>query len=602
MALLYGGIAAVGATLWLCGTTLELLSWTSGSAPLQEEPPVGAPLPTAFAWRSATVQVVTAFGSIPALATAAIALVLAASASFALCRRLNPTFQPVTVMPMGGTILTRSHLDAAVIAKLVTLAAFSGMPILSLWSLAVRPGATDLTTIVLCALSGATAWALLARDGVAGDFREGAYLWPGRALWSLAARGALAGLAVAAYVAVGRQVDPGAELAFRRSLGAIGEGSWWHAAAHVVVTWVLATAALGALLAALATPGRSSRVRAIAGAPAAFVLVGILLFEAHWLPEYRRTRFDFEAGAGLADRATHLRTALGLATPPPSPPVLFVEPDGTAASLPVSLASPEGLDARPDAAARIEAFLQQRGHRTATSRAAMHALLSGAAARWDQAEAIRLCLMALERFPDLDTLAVLLDLLRSSAATPEAALAVDAFGDPRRFQQTDRLAAALIGDLHARLGRRVQAAEWYDRAGMPPTRILQRLQTRTMFARGEVRGRILLRGAPAAHTRVGVLPVSDWPPTGEALTLKRPMEAGRMRFVCASASTDSEGRFRIRGLIAGRYRLVVAPKAGSVPAYVWLTARGARGDLFVGFARPVADAGTIDLREGPPTP
>jgi len=602
MALAYGGVGAVASLLWLCRSTQELLFWPPGPARIQEEPPLGLPLPVALTWRPATIQVVTALGSLPAPLTVLVALSILGVLLFLVVHRLNPTFQPVAVMPGGGLLLARCHVDTSVVAKLVTLSAFAGLPLLGLWSLATRPEATDALMAALCAVTGATVWTLLSRDGVAGDFRDGAYAWRGRSLLGLAGRGVVAGLAAAAYGAICRQVSPSAELGFARALGAVGELSWWRLAWHTLLVLPLATAALGAALAACAEASAPLRIRATRGAPG-LLLLALMLTEAVGLPRYRRIRFDHQPGADPAQQVRLLRRVTGLRSEPaPSPPVLLLEPDGTAASVPVARTSFEGVDVRPDATARLEAHLRRRAFRTATARPAVRALLAGAATRWDQKEAMRIGLLAIERCPEMEYVEALLEQLRTCAASPEAARAVEALGDPRRFGQIDRLAAALIGDLHARLGRRVPAAEWYDRAGMPPTRILQRLQSRLMFARGEVRGRLLLRGAPMTRVRVGLMPDTVWPAIGEAMSLKRPLEAEKFRFVCASTRTDAAGRFRFEGLVAGRYRLLVEPPPGAVRAYVWMRARGGRGDPFVGFGRTSADMGVLDLQDVRPDP
>jgi hypothetical protein len=219
-----------------------------------------------------------------------------------------------------------------------------------------------------------------------------------------------------------------------------------------------------------------------------------------------------------------------------------------------------------------------------------------ASLRWESAESLRVAYLKVMNCPDARFMGVFLEKLQNSPATPECAKYADMLSDESDFQFDTRDSMMSMGDIFARFGQKEKAANWYRRAQIPPGRIEEILPARTMFANGIISGRIFLNELPAADLRVGVVPAQMI-----RQVMSNQVESGTirpywLRWVSSFASTGRDGRFEIKNVVAGTYRLILmGPGLELEPFSRRLTVEGGVRDVFVGFGTPTLDIGAIKL-------
>src|SRR5262249_35929529 len=107
-------------------------------------------------------------------------------------------------------------------------------------------------------------------------------------------------------------------------------------------------------------------------------------------------------------------------------------------------------------------------------------------------------------------------------------------------------------------------------------------------AEGEVRGRLLVNGAPAEGLRVGLVDEALWQ------QFRGSPPALSHRLVVAGSTVGADGRFRLGQIPPGRYfLLVMAPAAGAPPRPETIRVQGSPGPITLAPGLTGVDAGTI---------
>lgn len=560
----------------------------------------GLPTPAGLQWSRRTLDAVLRVGRMPQAGVLGFEIGLFLALAYLLLRALNPTFRLTTGVDWNARILTKTYMHTAPLIKAFLIAITAFLPLVGLWwliALAIRhPGAAYVTQAVV---TGVIVWLLFSREGVAGDYDSGNYLWPSdrRTVASLAGRGAAAGL-VAGLTARLAPFHPPDELFATHALfGGIGEAEWWRIAGQAVgLTTALGMGAAGACL-ALALPGWSARRRVWGTCLCAGVCAVVLWYGRVAVPAAMRNRFDLDPG--VPPNAALARRVGAVLAPSGSDTVLLLG-YGRADTLQVDRQSATELDLSPDTRARIEDFLRRRNYRTTLAGPAFGTLFDGAALDWNDAELLRLAALRLDRCPDLPTVRLFVGKLETCAATPVARRYAALLADPRRFRYGDNDARLLSADLFARLGMRELAERWYRLSGIAETRIADRYAARSAFGDGVVTGRLLLDGKPATGARVGLVSEEAASNPGEMFWSSGRLRPGWMAAVSPATATDRAGRFRLERIVAGAYRIIVR-LPGPVVRGVRLMPGGSGAEAGLAVVGPTSgpvDVGTLDLRTG----
>ena len=490
-------------------------------------------------------------------------------------------------LPVGAVWILVDWEDSPTPATLTSLAPNSGPLIGSVW-------------ILRLALLGTMLWVGFHRDGLAGDFTHSEWNPSRRKLPLLALRGACFGLL--AYVAcrVGLPQHLEDVLIRLQTLGGFNIQTWNQIAGHVLLSFGLVWFALGSLFAFFSPPPHVRSSRALLLLPLiACLLAGGL--QRRLSPEALASRYDIRpavlqtipenmpykpdvSSSGVPEgiaASRELASALHLPFDPPANPpgrtlVLF-DPQQPLLAFQNNLT----LDGfAPDAALVTQAsrFLQQRDYQSALSWTASKNLFNVPLLRFDTTGAIRVSLQDLAHYPHNAQFAPTLEqMFAVCAATPENEALLDQWADEGKFAFPDRESRRLMGDLYRRFGNIKQALAWYRKADMPAT-FMQRVGTeRPMFGGGTIHGVLRWNGKPLAGAQVAAvpyrmngLPVGMGLPVREALlSMLNPIPRAnpnlfppyhpypwQLRFISASATTDSRGLYRIDHLTEGTYSAI----------------------------------------------
>lgn len=587
--------------------TFLLLFYPEGGGTIQPLIDEVLPIPRGLAWSDFTFHLIEKLGQLPGPAVLGLEIGLYALLVYGLLQILNPTFRLTTGVDWDKQILHKTYIHTTPLIKAFLIAVSAFFPAFLLWHLiAFLLGSSVWSLGLRMALMGALVWMLFSRNGVAADYESGNYEFPRdrRVQVSILARGAIAGIIVTVMMRFAPFLTSDTPFFFFRALGGIGEGHWWRIVAITVGCAVgLGLSGVGLAL-ALGAPGLSRHDRMRASVLPMSLLAITLLLGRVVLPDRMRNRYDYDPYA-LSLPAHRLARKAGVRMGPSGIQTLFLLAPGRTRPANVAIQSIEGLDASREAARKIEAFLKERHYTTALSAPAFKTLFDAAALQWDTLETLRVCFMNLTRCPDFVYLPIFLEQLDHCAATPEALRYVDRLADSRFFVHPDPDSLTIIGHIYARFGQRARAEQWYRRAKVPETRIPEMLAQRTMMHEGEVKGQVLVNGAPRPGVRVGVALTGALERLNEMLLRPNLLRPFWLRWISASTTTDASGRFTLRNLVAGRYFLVVSVPGVAVPPrlFAQTSVQNNPGTMFVAFGKPKWDVGTISLtipRRPPP--
>lgn len=559
----YGLACALSAVaLWLlplCELTVRGLLSADGRGDAPPLPPETEPMPASLWWSRAVFSFVMALGGLNPSMVLLVLVSLALPLGYCFLRSVNGSFRLTTGVDWDSGLLFRTYLHAWPITKTV-LVIVSAAPVLAaaFGVLAWLPLPEVVTGVLKAMAAGALAWLSLSRAGIAGDLEDGNYLFPSDrgVRRSLLASGALFGLAVHVSLPAFQAVAPAPWLSFWTAVGGVGSRTWTLLAALGAA--VVGAGAFGTVWLAVALgPGACLRRQWRRWAPPAAMLALMGGSAAFVWPAAAFGRFDYSVSA--AGPAPARLASLGLpiaASGRPAPGLLLIAGE---TAVRVRIGGDGGPAPVQDAGAarRLEALLEQRGYRSALVAPALWHLHRAAQIAMDAPEATRLELLGATRAGDAAFSAMLMDRARRWPASATARRAALALADGRLFKCVDPRASLLVGDLLARTGMTDRARDLYARAGVPTSRVMDRLERVPAVKPSQVDGTLTLAGRPLVGAVVGLTDArSAWlSPRERAAGAERP--AGWLRGVAATAHVSAQGRFTLKGVTPGEYRLLI---------------------------------------------
>lgn len=559
---------------------------------IQEPITDGVPIPRDLTWSPFTQNLISSLGTITSAAVLAIGIALCSAFAYALLRILNPSFRLTTGVDWNEKVLVKTYMHTPPVIKAFLIAVGAVLPGMLMWqAIHFALGGRSIALPIQLALTGAGIWLLFSRDGIAGDFENLNYEFPrdrGVAA-SLSLRGATAGLVLWLIAALPPRVSPESLFSFFRGLGGLGEGHWWK----IAEIWLGLAAGVGfgcgGLAVALGRPALelSGRLRA-AALPA--VVLGVTMYAGRYgLPDHFRSRYDFDPDA-KASAAQRLAETAGLKATSSSGYDVLVMGQGRSERLRFHQSSVSGVDASPDSAEKVDAFLKKRDYSTTLAYPAFVTLYDATSLAWDTDASIRAAFLNLTRCPEPGTLRILFDKLATTAATPAALKYVSEVASDQVFHFPERQSEVLMGDVFAHLGERAKAESWYRRAMMPPLQVKTHADEQLKFTGGSVDGRLTLNGIPLLNTKVAVAPMRAWRHLDSLTDATRGISPFWLWWISASTTTDDQGRFNIDRLVEGSYFLLVRiPESKSVISESRLAGIILRSDI------PHFDVGEIHL-------
>lgn len=541
-------------------TYLYLFADKSNQA-IQSAPPQGVPIPRSLEWSDSARHLITDITPFTAPCAWFVEIGLGCILVYSLLRALNPTFRVTTGVDWNQGLLNRTYMHTPPMIKAFLIGITASPVLATAWYVLERcTGKSPIAIAFRMALLGAAGWILLSRDGVAGDYDNGNCLLPHgrRAITSLLVRGALAGILGAALAIAA--CHSGADPYFRmfRAMGAIGE-SQWHSIVGLALTPALGFGfAAGGILTALAVPWHSTRQRIAASAVPAlvFVITAVQMFVV--VPGRAARLHDFHLGK-TEQAEQQLKKIVG--TPAGAPTVtrfVILATGSVTPTLTYRDQSTTGIRADAATAARITRFLDSRGWQTALASPAISTLHDAASAAWEPERSLDIDRRCMESCPDFEYVTLYAEALMTIAATDAARRNARALADITRYNHPDRDSRALVGDVFARLGNRTEALAWYARAGMPALRAARRLERRAAVCDGSVHGKVTWNGHPLVGGHVAVMPSEYLHMLANAFVGPSEIRPNWLRHIAASGRTASDGSFRLDGLNARAYVLLVA--------------------------------------------
>ncbi len=276
----------------------------------------------------------------------------------------------------------------------------------------------------------------------------------------------------------------------------------------------------------------------------------------------------------------------------------------------------DGLSANRVAMQRTLAFLKARRYVSSLSWMALKHMFDCYTLRFNTTKALHLLLLDMKYGPHPSQCDLAIQtMLFTCAATPQNRELLNDYGNPNWFTHKNRFACRLIGDMYRRMGEASQSLKWYRKADMPPSFMQKMKNEKPMFNQGEVTGRIVINGKPASGMRIGIMP---WRMNGLTpyVSLLLQNSIGEIysprafsplfgqfcpspyafRWLSASATTDSEGRFTVSDLTEGQYRLMLAlPSTLQLksPFDPGLSVSNSPTPFVVNYQAPRKDLGTV---------
>ncbi len=605
--LVFALVGAALAFIPLAFTSYMQLIFAEGKQLIQDPLPEGVPIPRGLSWSPWAYSLITSTARLSSAGVLGLEVGLFCILAWGLLRLLNPTFRMTTGVDLDRQLLTRTYMHTQPLIKAFLIGVGALVPCMIVWALIgflVRNSTAAL--LLQCGLIGSALFVLFAREGIAGDYESGNYHLPqGKQMWgSLVGRGAIAGGCAALVVLSSPAELPEMLLQCYRTLGGIGQASWLQIVGiHCGIAASLAAAGVWVMV-ALTQAGLTTRKRCGAAVPALCVLVLGLALRSGGLEAILRTRFDYEANP-TSPPAARLARAAGLVdtsqrdhSGPRNDSVLVVGPKEVV-PLSISSTSITGVDTSADNVSKLQSFLQRRGYATSLAETVFKTLHDAASLAWSPEQSLEVDYLNLSKCPDQDFLRLFLEKLNNCRSTEATLRYADLLADERVFSYPDRESILMMGDIYGRLGHKQKAMEWYRRADLTESGVADRTPGRVMFAAGRIRGQLLLNGIPVVGAQVGVMSKAAMlSPEGMFLG-PGVLQPFWLRWIAASAVTDARGRFELDHLVAGNYQMVMKMREVLVRPMRPIPMDCSKGDissLFVGYAKPSVDVGSIDVK------
>ncbi len=576
----------------LCGALVGLLAGCILSA-------IAAPnfdnLPLSLAQAESLGKIARAAGVLSEVARFGVPLMLAALTGFWVlaARSLNPAFP---AFPFSAAKRPGLAWLAVLMSGAALVAGFSSWYSSGLisWGGAYESGWRDhLLALALSAAGGGLAWQLIAPRGWAGDLSE----WKGPAAifrgqaktWAL---GAAFGAALCLGAASAEKI-----FTFLFSLNI----EVWNASSEIdyraFLTNVAILTGLGAAcfgvaggLAAALSPALADAERMKAARPAliAAAIVGAALVALH-----RRAVSNHQWRAGSLAAAASLPDADGA-------PMTIVTlgfdklPLAYAKDAPLTVSASgwttSGHIAASEAnAAALAAWLGGETGKASRWRVmATDAVPAVWSALWEPARAFSSyrALAGEDKMSLLGTMQERAWLARAAPITAENRARLAHLSDESAFRVPDKHAGNLA-KAWLRFGGMAEARKWHARM---PEKDAIKLPASAPRAGGKVRGRITVKGKPAAGARAALLEVEPSRKSFEGI------DAGRQNLVRLAGSRvlGKDGSFAFSDLSQGRWVLAVMLPKAALDSRRGVQAKGHKGWVTLG-ASMSADLGTIDL-------
>lgn len=236
----------------------------------------------------------------------------------------------------------------------------------------------------------------------------------------------------------------------------------------------------------------------------------------------------------------------------------------------------DGITADINSARLAENYLADRKYRSSLAWVAVNHQYGVATIHFDTTQAMRVCLLDLERAPHMTQCNQTLRSMLAACSASHANLDIlNEWADERKFVFQTRDCRKFMGDLYARMGAAEQALAWYKKADMPETFMAKVKNARPIFNRGHVSGTLILNGKPVEGVQIGVIPhrlnglpkdlelpvldayreIESEDPYSEDFPSYNPRPY-TFRWISASSITDKTGAFSIDNLTQGDYLLI----------------------------------------------
>ncbi len=493
-------------------------------------------------------------------------------------------------------------------------------------------------------LLGAAFWVGFHRDGIAGDFTQPDWNTHSRRLFMLGIQGGLFGLLIYALCRAGLPQHLEETLLRLQTLGALTIPLWEGVTRHVLGCFVAVGFAIGAAFALFSSRSLSPAQRLLFWLLPLAAFGAALLAQRDLAPAALAARYDV--------RPALLATLSESAFVRPEAPILSV-PDGLEAAkqfaqilhLPLTDVSrapgrtlvlfDKGLsylvyqnsfdiDSLPcDTAtdALVTDFLRRRDYETAFSWLATKHLFNSALVRLDNTGAMQAGLVDLTHSPHNTQFGrpTLLPMFSVCAATPQNLALLNQWADETKFELPDRSSKRLMGDLYRRFGKPDEALRWYRKADMPASFLKRVSGEKPVLSTGRIDGVLRLNGKPLAGVQVAVVPVrlNGLPRGLEEAVLYAAREVAAfdesrinrafgqhyiqpysLRWISASATTDTQGSYHIPALTEGEYVVICTlPRdiRTRLPYDERLNVVHPPIPFTVNYSHPVENMGTTDI-------
>src|SRR2546423_4602410 len=165
---------------------------------IQPALPEGQPLPAALVWSPTLYDTLVRIGTLNPGIELTLVVFLGLLFVYGLLRILNPTFRLTTGVDWDVHVLIKTYMHSWPVTKAFLIAVAVFLPAFFVWAaLDWILGGSAFSLWLRLAIFGVASWLLFSRDGVAGDYEDGAYEPPRdrTTIRSLALRGLLAGTA-----------------------------------------------------------------------------------------------------------------------------------------------------------------------------------------------------------------------------------------------------------------------------------------------------------------------------------------------------------------------------------------------------------------------
>jgi hypothetical protein len=539
------------------------LFYPEGKMLIQSPPQEGWPVPNSLTWSEDTLSWTANLGRLPGPVTLGLAVGWFLLFAYFTLRVLNRTFRVTTGVNWDAHLLLKTYMHTPPMIKAFLIGTAAVIPLWITTALLGRLFGGFFVQALRAALVGAAVWILFSREGVAGDFDDGNYLLPSQrsVRLRLAAKGAVFGILTAFAVWASRSVSAVNLLEVARGLGGIGEARLMWIARLSVGTAAVCGAALGGLLVAL---GREElhRIRRLqVGLPYAVVLGCACFYALRTVPTEFSTRLDYKP---KTDVNTRLQQALKTTSGTDGMRTVLVLDDGRTGVLPMDRTTSTGLPANAAVLQKTEEFLQRRNYLTTLSDELFRTAVECAAVDLNLEALNRLAWLQLTHCPQTESMRLFFDRVLTGPVTSELQQYLRQLALSKSTGYPNRDSYERMADVLLAAGLPKEAEPLYRRGGVPETRLPELRAARSRMLRGSVSGTLLWKDRPLAGVRVGLMPARALGAI-DMLNDKEFVRPVWLRYAAGSAVTDASGKFEIKPVVMGEYRLIAVTENLNAP-------------------------------------